>query len=76
MRELADIVWPIRLWRQNSLACALKLTQDRLRYGLSTQLDVARPTDYLATTYTGAHWPDTALTPLNSAPCAQLGAPS
>ena len=39
-----------------------------------TQLDVARPTDYLATTYTGSHWPDTALTPLNSAPCASLDA--
>jgi type VII secretion protein EccB len=30
------------------------------------------PASYAETTYTGAHWPDTKLGPLNSAPCAQL----
>jgi len=30
------------------------------------------PASYAQTTYTGSHWPDTAVAPLNSAPCAQL----
>ena len=30
------------------------------------------PTSYLKSTFTASHWPDTALTALNSSPCAEL----
>ena len=35
-------------------------------------LEEELPASYAQTTYTGSHWPDTAVGPLNSAPCAQL----
>jgi hypothetical protein len=36
------------------------------------QLEAPLPTSYLRSTFDEAHWPDVALTPLNSQPCAQL----
>ena len=37
-----------------------------------TQLEGEPPQDYDESDYLASHWPDTALTPLNSPPCAQL----
>jgi hypothetical protein len=37
-----------------------------------TERTGSAPTSYLKSTFLSSHWPETALTPLNSPPCAQL----
>ncbi|WP_028653139.1 type VII secretion protein EccB [Nocardioides halotolerans] len=48
------------------------LENSSFKHGPRLLEGVGLPASYAETTYTGAHWPDTALGPLNSAPCAQL----